>query len=64
MKHLIGRFLALFCLVAATPSVVAQDAASLLQNIHGRSRLSLNGRWNYIIDPYENGYYDYRRMYK
>ncbi|WP_205703447.1 glycoside hydrolase family 2 protein [Hymenobacter radiodurans] len=23
--------------------------------------MSLNGSWNYIIDPYENGFYDYRR---
>ena len=31
-----------------------------VQNIQGRTHLSLNGRWNYIIDPYEMGYYDYR----
>jgi beta-glucuronidase len=30
------------------------------QNIYGRTHTSLNGRWTYIIDPYENGYYDYR----
>lgn len=34
----------------------------LLQNIQGRNKQSLNGRWNYIIDPYEMGYYDYRRQ--
>lgn len=34
--------------------------AQLVQNIFGRKHLSLNGRWNYIIDPYEMGYYDYR----
>ncbi len=40
-----------------------QDAAMApLQNIYGRSHLSLNGRWSYIIDPYENGFYDYRRQ--
>jgi beta-glucuronidase len=38
----------------------AAGAPSLLQNILGRSHVSLNGRWNYIIDPYEMGYYDYR----
>lgn len=43
--------------VAAVP----QGATSpLIQNIYGRQHLSLNGRWNYIIDPYEMGYYDYR----
>lgn len=33
----------------------------LIQNIRARPHLSLNGRWNYIIDPYEMGYYDYRQ---
>jgi beta-glucuronidase len=31
-----------------------------IQHITARTELSLNGRWNYIIDPYENGFYDYR----
>ncbi|GGG30330.1 beta-glucuronidase [Hymenobacter glacieicola] len=35
---------------------------SLLQNAPARQVLSLNGSWNYIIDPYENGFYDYRRQ--
>ncbi|MCP9752457.1 glycoside hydrolase family 2 TIM barrel-domain containing protein [Ferruginibacter sp. HRS2-29] len=35
---------------------------SALQNIYGRNSISLNGRWNYIIDPYETGFYDYRRQ--
>lgn len=34
--------------------------AQLVQNIFGRKHISLNGRWNYIVDPYEMGYYDYR----
>ena len=34
---------------------------NLIQNVQSRSVLSLNGRWNYIVDPYENGFYDYRR---
>ncbi|HLP15425.1 MAG TPA: glycoside hydrolase family 2 TIM barrel-domain containing protein, partial [Bacteroidota bacterium] len=29
-------------------------------NSESRAGQSLNGRWNAIIDPYENGYYDYR----
>lgn len=33
-----------------------------LQNIYGRNYVSLNGRWNYIVDPYETGFYDYRRQ--
>ena len=35
---------------------------TLIQNIYGRSISSLDGRWNYIIDPYETGFYNYRRM--
>jgi len=45
--------------------VQAARASSLMppvQNIYGRSHQSLDGRWSYIIDPYENGYYDYRHM--
>ena len=30
-------------------------------NINGRTTLSLNGTWKYVVDPYETGYYDYRR---
>lgn len=33
---------------------------NLIQNIQSRSITSLNGKWNYIVDPYENGFYDYR----
>jgi beta-glucuronidase len=32
----------------------------LIQNVEGRKTTSLNGRWQAIIDPYENGYYNYR----
>ena len=33
---------------------------SSIQNIQARKIQSLNGKWNYIVDPYENGFYDYR----
>ena len=29
-------------------------------NIYTRSRTSLEGYWKYIVDPYENGFYNYR----
>ena len=32
----------------------------LIQNVSGRDTLSLDGQWTYIIDPYENGYYNHR----
>ncbi|KEO72684.1 glycoside hydrolase family 2 protein [Anditalea andensis] len=37
-----------------------EENKNLIQNVKGRKLLSLNGRWNYIIDPYEMGFYDYR----
>lgn len=30
-------------------------------NIENRNSMTLNGVWKYIVDPYETGYYDYRR---
>ncbi|GAB2816359.1 glycoside hydrolase family 2 protein [Ferruginibacter profundus] len=51
--------LTVFIIVCINPVSAQQQ---LLQNIYGRSHTSLNGRWNYIIDPYEMGYYDYRHM--
>jgi len=44
--------------LASCSQLFAQS--TLIQNIQGRELLSLNGRWNYIVDPYENGFYDYR----
>ena len=32
-----------------------------IQNIQNRNNISLNGRWSYIIDPYQMGYLDYRQ---
>src|SRR5439155_26984519 len=45
--------------------VQAAHASSLMppvHNIYGRTHMSLDGRRSYIVDPYENGYYDYRHM--
>jgi beta-glucuronidase len=41
---------------------VALSQAGTIQNIFGRKHTSLNGRWNYIIDPYEMGYFNYRHI--
>ena len=42
------------------PMLHATENNSLIQNIQGRNTITLDGKWNYIIDPYETGYYDYR----
>jgi beta-glucuronidase len=52
MRHIVFIAVLLFSLAAQAQDVVL--------NILGRNTISLNGKWNYIIDPYENGYYDYR----
>ena len=37
-----------------------QAQTPLITNINSRNTVSLNGKWQYIIDPYETGFYDYR----
>lgn len=40
--------------------LLAFGQTNLISNIDGRKSLSLNGKWQYIVDPYETGFYDYR----
>tara|TARA_R110002049_G_scaffold263116_1_gene439258 strand:- start:15117 stop:16958 length:1842 start_codon:yes stop_codon:yes gene_type:complete len=35
-------------------------AQPLIQNAYNRESISLNGKWHYIVDVYETGYYNYR----
>ena len=42
-----------------TPFVFSQSS-SLITNIDGRKTFSLDGYWKIIVDPYENGFYNYR----
>ncbi|MEL7222831.1 MAG: sugar-binding domain-containing protein, partial [Bacteroidota bacterium] len=39
---------------------IAHAQEPLLINAYNRPSTSLNGNWNYIVDPYENGFYNYR----
>jgi beta-glucuronidase len=41
-----------------TKNAISQS--SLITNIGSRNTQSLNGKWQYIIDPYETGFYNYR----
>jgi len=50
--------LILFVIISNIP-VFSQN--NLLQNCYLREGITLNGRWNYIVDVYESGYYNYRR---
>jgi len=38
----------------------ADVSPTLLVNADHRTAISLNGDWHYIVDPYDNGYYDFR----
>lgn len=60
MKYL--KFMCLTALIAFINLVSAQEAAQadLLQNIKARNTTSLNGLWEIIVDPLENGYYNHR----
>jgi len=56
--RVLGQLLA--GVLALAGAAQAQQPAPLITNVQGRHTTSLNGRWQIIIDPYENGYYDYR----
>ncbi len=47
-------------LVSATTILSAQEINII--NINNRVSLALNGTWKYVVDPYQTGYYDYRRQ--
>lgn len=47
--------------LAALALLPAARAEGLLTNVDHRRTVSLDGAWHYIVDPYETGYYDYRR---
>ena len=41
-------------------SKIFSQHISQINNIFGRKKISLNGKWNYIVDVQEEGYYGYR----
>ena len=45
-------------LIVLFSEVSAQE--NLIINTYNRTTKSLNGQWKYIVDPYENGFYNYR----
>lgn len=46
--------------VFALEMVKAQE--QIMVNAFNRKAILLNGYWNYIVDPYETGYYNYRHI--
>jgi beta-glucuronidase len=61
MKILPSLFRALLVSGVFTAALLATAArAANIPNLYLHAGTSLNGEWKTIIDPYENGYYDYR----
>ena len=47
-------------LLACISALSLVKADTILNNVYARHTQSLNGSWNSIVDPFDNGYYDYR----
>ncbi len=53
-----GRLIAMICTIGAV--AVAAPPVDLIQNVAARQNITLNGPWRTLVDPYDNGYFDYR----
>ena len=58
----IKKYMTMCCLSAAMfPAFAGEEApAPQIINIAARKTVPLDGIWKTIVDPYENGYYNYR----
>ncbi|WP_117884329.1 glycoside hydrolase family 2 protein [Aureibaculum luteum] len=62
---LIKSILIVFVIILNTPLTAQETGFSdLLQNIDSREKIELNGMWDIIVDPLENGYYNHRLQVK
>jgi beta-glucuronidase len=52
------RILIISCFTAG--SILTGLSATENLQVYSRPTVSLNGAWQYIVDPYENGYFNYR----
>src|ERR1700749_2416561 len=57
MKKLLLIFLGVLGFAAAQV-----HAAVVIADVFARQTTSLNGKWHIIVDPYDTGYFDYRRQ--
>lgn len=62
MRPYMKRLFVMLSLVTVSLAAYAGEDAPAPQiiNIQGRQTISLDGLWKTIVDPYENGYYNYR----
>jgi len=64
MNRLLTGFSAIVLFILLPGLPVRTHAQMLLTNTLNRQTTSLSGPWNYIVDPYETGYYDFHsRVY-
>lgn len=56
----INKLILLFAAVLGC--FLANSQENLITNIQARESYSLNGVWKHLVDPYELGFYDYRRQ--
>ncbi|MCB0750782.1 MAG: beta-glucuronidase, partial [Ignavibacteriae bacterium] len=53
------KYSLLLLLQILVPQII-HSQVDIINNVYNRNPFSLNGEWHYIIDPYENGYFNYR----
>jgi beta-glucuronidase len=51
----------IFTVIMILSNVVLFGQEPQITNVGNRTSMTLNGVWKYVVDPYETGYYDYRR---
>jgi beta-glucuronidase len=54
-------FTGIFTLFLIFSTTLLSGQEPQITNIGNRNGLNLNGVWKYVVDPYQTGYYDYRR---
>ena len=60
MKLISNIFIVLLICVNTTLTAQKTAFSNILQNIDSREKITLNGMWDIIVDPLENGYYNHR----
>lgn len=51
-----------FLIICVFAIKIANAQEQIMVNAFNRKAISLNGYWKYIVDPYENGFYNYRHQ--
>jgi beta-glucuronidase len=60
MEEIMKIVFSMLMIMPLVVGLVHGKQANLITNPEGRSTVSLNGKWQIIIDLYENGFYNYR----